>query len=80
VTQAARGSATGQRLMEAAMSHARDNDLRLVLDVMVKDAAAMRLYERLGWRKIGEASHHFGAGQSTPAVCYVAPEALPSLS
>ncbi|MFE9493050.1 GNAT family N-acetyltransferase [Streptomyces collinus] len=74
VTQAARGNDTGELLMQAAMSHARDNDLRLVLDVMVKDTAAIRLYERLGWRKIGEATHHFGAGQSIPAVCYVAPE------
>ncbi|MEU5795243.1 GNAT family N-acetyltransferase [Streptomyces sp. NPDC047813] len=75
VVKAARENATGKRLMEAAMSHARANGLRLVLDVVEKDTSAMRLYERLGWRKIGEATHHFGDGQSIPAVCYVAPEA-----
>ena len=57
------------------MSYGREHDLRLVLDVMAKDAAAMRLYERLGWRKIGETTHHFGNGESIPAVCYVAPDA-----
>ncbi|MFI6543349.1 GNAT family N-acetyltransferase [Streptomyces prunicolor] len=75
VVQAARKHATGQRLTEAAMSYGHEHDLRLVLDVMAKDAAAMRLYERLGWRKIGETAHHFGNGESIPAVCYVAPSA-----
>jgi ribosomal protein S18 acetylase RimI-like enzyme len=46
-----------------------------VLDVMTKDTAAIRLYERLGWQKIGEASHHFGDGQRTAALCFVSPEA-----
>ena len=75
VVQAARQHATGRRLTEAAMSYGRQHDLRLVLDVMAKDAPAMRLYERLGWRKIGETTHHFGDGESIPAVCYVAPGA-----
>ncbi|WP_309299419.1 GNAT family N-acetyltransferase [Streptomyces sp. A012304] len=74
VIDAARGRATGRRLVEAAMDHARAHGLRLVLDVMAKDAAAIRLYERLGWRRTGECTHHFGAGRSTPALCFVAPE------
>ncbi|MFI6344978.1 GNAT family N-acetyltransferase [Streptomyces sp. NPDC050560] len=73
VVRAARKHKTGERLMEAAMRFAQERDLRLVLDVMTKDVAAMRLYERLGWQKIGEATHHFGDGQSIPAVCYVSP-------
>ncbi|MEV4502717.1 GNAT family N-acetyltransferase [Streptomyces klenkii] len=73
VVRAARKHSTGKRLMEEAMDYARENGIRLILDVMTKDAAAMRLYERLGWRRIGEATHHFGDGQSTRAVCYVAP-------
>jgi ribosomal protein S18 acetylase RimI-like enzyme len=40
---------------------------------MTKDTAAIRLYERLGWQHIGEVSHHFGADQQIPAVCYVWP-------
>ncbi|TXL92114.1 GNAT family N-acetyltransferase [Streptomyces sp. IB2014 016-6] len=75
VVQAARKHATGRRLTEVAMSYGRDRDLRLVLDVMTKDTAAMRLYERLGWLRIGETAHHFGNGESIPAVCYVAPDA-----
>ncbi|MEV5808707.1 GNAT family N-acetyltransferase [Streptomyces parvulus] len=73
VVQSARKQAAGRQLMEAAASHARDHGLRLVLDVMVKDASAIRLYERLGWRKIGETIHHFGNGETIPAVCYVSP-------
>ncbi|WP_333752316.1 GNAT family N-acetyltransferase [Streptomyces sp. IBSBF 2394] len=75
VVQSARKQAAGRRLMEAAMSHACAHGLRLVLDVMVKDASAIRLYEQLGWRKIGETTHHFGNGETIPAVCYVAPTA-----
>ncbi|MET7408673.1 GNAT family N-acetyltransferase [Streptomyces parvulus] len=75
VVQSARKQAAGRQLMEAAASHARDHGLRLVLDVMVKDASAIRLYERLGWRKIGETIHHFGNGETIPAVCYVSPSA-----
>ncbi|WP_226483789.1 GNAT family N-acetyltransferase [Streptomyces parvulus] len=75
VVQSARKQAAGRQLMEAAVSHARDHGLRLVLDVMVKDASAIRLYERLGWRKIGETIHHFGNGETIPAVCYVSPSA-----
>ncbi|MFC8565418.1 GNAT family N-acetyltransferase [Streptomyces sp. NPDC057245] len=75
VVQSARKQAVGRRLIEAAMSHARALGLRLVLDVMEKDAAAIRLYERLGWRKIGETIHHFGSGETIPAVCYVSPTA-----
>ncbi|MFB7647214.1 GNAT family N-acetyltransferase [Streptomyces sp. NPDC056084] len=75
VVRAAREHATGRSLVEAAMAYANAKGLRLVLDVMTKDAAAMRLYERLGWREIGEATHHYGSGQSIQAVCYVSPEA-----
>ncbi|MFK4103646.1 GNAT family N-acetyltransferase [Streptomyces sp. NPDC019531] len=75
VVKAARKHAVGERLMQAAMSYAADHGLRLVLDVMTKDAAAMRLYERLGWREIGRAPHHYGNGQSIDAVLYVAPHA-----
>lgn len=73
VTREARGRATGEKLMQAATDYARRSHLRLVLDVMTKDRAAMRLYERLGWAKIGEAMHRYGDGQEIDAVCYVAP-------
>lgn len=74
VVKAARKHAVGERLMQAAMSYGSERGLRLVLDVMTKDAAAMRLYERLGWHEIGRAPHHYGSGQSIDAVLYVAPQ------
>ena len=73
VVREARKLAAGTALMQAAMNFAREASVRLVLDVMIKDEAAIRLYERLGWRQIGEASHQFGEGQEIPALCYVWP-------
>ncbi|MEW2571358.1 GNAT family N-acetyltransferase [Streptomyces sp. NPDC047070] len=75
VVKAAREHALGEALMRAAMSYGREHGVRLVLDVMTKDTAAMRLYERLGWQAIGSTSHRFGAGESIDAVCYVSPDA-----
>lgn len=74
VVKEARKHAVGEQLMRAAMDHGIERGLRLVLDVMTKDVAAIRLYERLGWREIGRAPHHYGNGQSIDAVCYVAPQ------
>ncbi|WP_406488962.1 GNAT family N-acetyltransferase [Streptomyces phaeochromogenes] len=75
VVKTARKHALGEALMRAAMGYGREHGLRLVLDVMTKDTSAMRLYERLGWQAIGRTSHHYGAGESIDAVCYVAPDA-----
>jgi ribosomal protein S18 acetylase RimI-like enzyme len=46
-----------------------------VLDVMAKDAAAIKLYERLGWTRIGTTDHAAGNGNLVPASCYVSPHA-----
>jgi GNAT superfamily N-acetyltransferase len=69
----ARGHNAGSHLMKAALQYATRHRLTAVLDVMEKDDAAIRLYERAGWRQIGEARHTFGANQSVRALCYVAP-------
>jgi len=68
-----RGNQTGERLVRAAMQHASRQKVRLVLDVMTKDHAAIRLYERLGWECIGEAEHHVATDRSIPALCFVSP-------
>lgn len=68
-----RDRSVGKRLMRAAMEYAHEHDMRLVLDVMIKDTAAIRLYERLGWHRIGDATHRYGDDQSIEAICYVAP-------
>lgn len=69
----ARKRTVGERLVRTAMGYGLSHNRRLVLDVMTKDTAAIRLYERLGWLKSGEAAHHYGEEQSIEAVCYVAP-------
>ena len=73
VVAAARRHAGGDRLMRAATNIAHHHGLRLVLDVMTKDTAAIRLYERLGWLRIGTTEHDNGHGQLIPAHCYVSP-------
>ena len=78
VIREARKKATGERLMRAATEHARQKRLRLVLDVMTKDTAAIHLYERLGWKRIGQAIHRYGNSQHTDALCYVSPENGPA--
>jgi ribosomal protein S18 acetylase RimI-like enzyme len=80
VVQDARGRAVGEQLVRTAMGYGLSHDRRLVLDVMVKDTAAMRLYERLGWLRTGRVAHPYGQGQSIEAVCYVAPWAGPDRS
>jgi ribosomal protein S18 acetylase RimI-like enzyme len=54
VHPAARGTGIGLSLMSAATDHARTRGTRLVLEVADSGDAAIRLYERLGWRRVGE--------------------------
>lgn len=69
-----RKRAVGERLVRAAEKYANDRGLRLVLDVMQKDASAIRLYRRLGWLEIGPIAHQFGEGRYQEALAYVSPE------
>nr|WP_269327091.1 GNAT family N-acetyltransferase [Kineosporia mesophila] len=69
----ARGDRLGARLTDAATEIARKLGRRAVLDVMAKDKAAIRTYEKLGWQRIAEVEHAFGDGQSVPAYVYVSP-------
>ncbi|MCK1796214.1 GNAT family N-acetyltransferase [Streptomyces sp. XM4193] len=73
VLRKARRRAVGERLVRAAMGYGHEQGQRLVLDVLAKDQAAKRLYERLGWRPIGTAEHRYGDGRSMQATCYVSP-------
>ncbi|MGW6461783.1 GNAT family N-acetyltransferase [Streptomyces sp. NPDC055078] len=73
VLQEARGNTVGALLVCAATEHAQGAGIRLVLDVMEKDTAAIRLYERLGWQKLGVTTHVYGDAKSAKAVCYVSP-------
>ncbi|MFJ3339036.1 GNAT family N-acetyltransferase [Streptomyces sp. NPDC086766] len=73
VAPEARSEGLGERLIRAAFDYAQDHGLRVVLDVMAKDKAAIRLYERMGMQRIGTAKHTYGAGQEIDAVCFVSP-------
>ncbi|MGC9544103.1 GNAT family N-acetyltransferase [Streptomyces sp. UG1] len=53
VVRDARKRTVGERLVRTAMDYGLSHNRRLVLDVMVRDTAALRLYERLGWRRTG---------------------------
>jgi len=73
VVPEARNVAAGEGLVRAAVDYARGEGIRLVLDVLAKDAAAIRLYTRLGWKSIGSAVHAYGVRQEAEAFCFVAP-------
>lgn len=78
VKRSARRNAIGEKLARAAVADEDVAGKTLVLDVMDKDQDAIRLYERLGLRKIGTATHKFGEGRSITAYCYVVPKQLSS--
>jgi GNAT superfamily N-acetyltransferase len=67
----------GRQLMLAAYEHATSLGKRMVFDVMLKDKQAIRLYEALGCRRLGEITHHHSGGREEPAAVYVAPDSLP---
>lgn len=65
-----RAGGTGRRLMEAALDLAQERGLSVAFDVMLKDRAAIRLYERLGAKRIAEVAHRFGDDRAEPAAIY----------
>ncbi|MFI6864423.1 GNAT family N-acetyltransferase [Streptomyces sp. NPDC050421] len=72
VASGARKGSAGKHLMDAAVSYARATKLRLVLEVLVKDAAVIRLYERLGWHRFGETVHTIASGELMSVVMWSA--------
>lgn len=59
--------------MEAAVEFAQTHRLAIAFDVMLKDRAAPRLYERLGAVRVTTITHHFGDGRTEPAAVYAVP-------
>ncbi|GAA4695667.1 Acetyltransferase (GNAT) family protein [Promicromonospora umidemergens] len=68
-----RGSGAGRLLMEAAVDFAQGQGLAIAFDVMLKDRAAIRLYERLGAVQIATFTHQYGDGLTEPAAVYAVP-------
>lgn len=52
VRPSARGQGLAEKLFNAAWAEAKAQGWRAVLDVHEKNHAAIRLYERLGWRRV----------------------------
>ncbi len=63
----------GQLLMLPAHTYAASNDLAMAFDVMLKDQAAIRLYEAAGCKRLGTIEHHHSNGRTEPAAVYLAP-------
>jgi ribosomal protein S18 acetylase RimI-like enzyme len=74
-----RGSGAGRLLMEAAVDFARTRGLAIAFDVMLKDRAAIRLYERLGAQRVADLTHQYGDGLTEPAAVYEVPHRGASL-
>lgn len=68
-----RRSGAGRLLMRTAVDSARVRGLAVAFDVMLKDEAAIRLYERLGAQRLADLTHHYGDGLKEPAAVYVVP-------
>ncbi|WP_063629953.1 GNAT family N-acetyltransferase [Nocardia sp. BMG51109] len=63
----------GTLLMAAAYEHATTHGRAVAFDVMLKDRAAIRLYEKMGCQRIGTITHTHSGDQAEPAAVYVAP-------
>lgn len=73
VSPGARGNALAEKLLKTAQAYADNQGFVLVLDVMLKDKAAIHLYERLGWVPLGEVEHSHSDGQVEKARAYYWP-------
>lgn len=77
VDPSARGQGLAAQLLRAASEEAGRLGLRVVLFALVKDAGAMRLYERVGWREFGREMYGYRDGEGREAemeaVCFVGP-------
>lgn len=70
-----RSHGVGGMLTRTVQEYGRKQGLALAFDVMLKDRAAIRLYEAAGCVKIGNLTHRHGDGKSEPAAVYVVPTA-----
>ncbi|WP_197287576.1 GNAT family N-acetyltransferase [Streptomyces apocyni] len=73
VAPVARGQGIGALLVRGAVQDARGRALQPVLDVVASDAAALALYERLGWEALGTVEQRWGPGQTVAVRCFAAP-------
>jgi len=60
-------------LVEVAVRWNAERGIRLLLAVMVNSAAAIRLYERLGWMRYGVSHPVLPDGEVAEAICFAGP-------
>ncbi|EYB68065.1 hypothetical protein DEIPH_ctg028orf0003 [Deinococcus phoenicis] len=77
VAPAGRGSGAGAALLAAALAFARAEGWRVALEVVAEAGAALRLYEREGWRRVATAPAGWrnGRGEHPTMHVYLAPPA-----
>lgn len=63
----------GEALIGVATSYAHEHGTRPVLDVAQRGLAAIRLYERLGWRRVGAWELPVDQERRLPVFCYLGP-------
>lgn len=68
-----RRAGVGGALLAGLHAHADALGLTVALDVIHKDVAAIRLYERLGYRKLADVTHEHGGGHQDAAAVYARP-------
>jgi GNAT superfamily N-acetyltransferase len=73
VSPAARGQGVGRSLLALASDYAVSQGRSPVLDVAQDNEAAVRLYERRGWHRVGELAAD--CRRRIPVFLYVSPEA-----
>lgn len=69
-----RNNRAGLALMSEIQNFASDQQLALAFDVMLKDRAAIRLYEASGCQRIGTITHHHSGDQTEPAAVFALPK------
>lgn len=55
------------------LEYASEHELALAFDVMLKDEAAIHMYETAGCIRLGTVTHHHSGGRGAPAAVYVVP-------
>lgn len=68
-----RRAGIGQALLRAAAGYARSLERQPILDVATHFHAAIALYERCGWRRIGMVTAHVGSDDPIDEFVYAAP-------
>lgn len=69
-----RNVGAGYLLMGAARRFADEHHLAIAFDVMLKDRDAIRLYEKLGYQRLGAIVHEHSGGKAEEAAVYYLPD------